>query len=145
MRRFGRPKERPGYAAAGQYTCKRNWTDEATGALTMCNRPVPEGELTHLALNTRSGSYLALCIDHRVELEEEMLLWLSARVGVGRLLSDLLELPNKELVSHTDLRNVLIAQGEGEMKPGPMTTEQQLRAVELRNGPEVRDWVENGS
>ncbi|MFD4858404.1 hypothetical protein [Streptomyces atratus] len=105
---------------------------------------MPEGELSHLALNSRSGSYLALCADCRITLEEELLLWLSARVGVGRLLSDLLELPNKELVSHTDLRKVLIDQDGAEMKSGPMTTEQQLRAVELRNGPDVRDWVENG-
>ncbi|MFJ1700422.1 hypothetical protein ACIOHC_36125 [Streptomyces sp. NPDC088252] len=105
---------------------------------------MPEGELSHLALNSRSGSYLALCADCRTDLEEELLPWLAARVGVGRLLSDLLELPNKELVSHTDLRKVLIEQDGAVMKPGPMTTEQQLRAVELRDGREAREWVENG-
>lgn len=142
MPRFGRPKQRAGYAAAGQYTCKGNWTDRQTKEIVVCGKPVPEGELTHLSLNVRSGSYLALCVECRVDLEEELLPWLAAQVGVGRLLSDLTELPNKELVSHSDLKQVLVDHQKLELKPGPLSPEQQLVAVELRNGREAREWVE---
>ncbi|MFH9606884.1 hypothetical protein [Streptomyces sp. NPDC017448] len=108
----------------------------------MCGKPVPPGELTHLSLNSRSGHYLALCAECRTDLEEEMLHWMAARVGVGQLQSALLELPNKELVSHGDLRKVLIENGALTRKQGPLTQEELEYAVELRDGPEAREWVE---
>lgn len=140
MARIGRPKARSGYAQPGELTCKRNWDED--GRTIVCGNPVPEGELTHIALNSRAGARLALCADCRTELEEEFLYWYAAQVPGERLLSDLLDYPNKGLVSHSELRRVLIEHGAGGDRPGPLTREDQLRAVELRDGPEVRRWVE---
>lgn len=133
------------HAQPGQI-CKRNYEDPETGKITLCGEPLPEGVLTHVAVNGRSGWHLALCEKCREEFQEALLPWLSTAQTRGRLTSELLELPGKSLVSHTTLKAVLVETGRlARVTNGPLTWEQQLEAVEVMKGAEVREWVEEHS
>lgn len=138
---YGRPQTRPGWAQEGQYKCLVNRYDQEADEAFICGKDVPEGELTHVALNSRSGQYLALCTKHREALEETMEEWLSASVGFGRLLASLTQLRGGRLVSHTELREILMEHGDAVPKNGPLTDEQQVRAVLLKFGDEDADFV----
>lgn len=126
-------KQRPGVAARGQFQCRRNTYDPETQQITgVCLKPVPEGELTYLALNALSGHYLALCEDCREELTTVIDEWLGASLGAARLLADLSEMPDGTLVSEHTLREALDADGvRAKSKGGPLTESERSIAVGL--------------
>ena len=138
---FGRPQTRPGWAEEGQFRCLVNTYDMEKDEAIICGKPVPEGELTHVALNSRSGQYLALCTRHRGALEETMDEWFSASVGFGRLLASLTELRSGRLVSNTELREILLRHEVPVPKNGPLTPEQTVKAVALGYGEEDAEYV----
>lgn len=126
-------KQRPGYAAAGQFLCRRHTHDPATGHVSdICNKPVPPGELTHLAHNSPSGDYLALCVSHREELSKLVEEFVSASLGTARLLSELNELSNGQLVSDTELRERLDATNVRPFdRRGPLSAYERKTALEM--------------
>jgi hypothetical protein len=129
------------YAKPGEYTCLYRYWDDERQAVVACGGAVPEGELTSLAFNAFSATFLALCVRHREALAESMQEWLAAGVGQGRVDSTRDELRDGKLVSHTRLRAELLKHGLAG-KNGPLNLEQRLKGVELLYGPEEREYLE---
>lgn len=124
--------QRPGYAAAGEYTCRRAYRDSAGAIESVCSQPVPEGELPHLAYNAPSGTYLVLCGDCREELDAEVQYWRSSSFGAARLLAALHTLPGGILVSEKRLRELLAQYAVRALNvPGPMTEQERAIAIDL--------------
>ena len=141
--RSGRPRTAIDSAAEGQYECRFNWVDVKTERRVACGHPVPEGPLTHLALNNRSGEYLALCAYHRLALRDLVEDWLSTAVGTGRLLAQLTELPDGRLLSQAQLKEALAEHTDYDSsRNGPLPRELEMRGVELVAGPEARQALE---
>jgi hypothetical protein len=116
--------------------------DEGSERVVPCGGEVPEGELTSLALNTRSAAFLALCKRHREALAESVESFMTAAVGQGTISSARVELHEGRLVSHTRLREALMRQNLAG-KQGPLTEEQELTGVELLYGPDERAALEH--
>lgn len=126
-------KQRPGFAALGQYVCRKNEYDPDTGhVIWACNKPVPEGELTHLALNSPGGDYLVLCRECRAELAKVVQGWASASQGKAKLLAELRPLTTGQLVSETDLRAALVdAEVRSPTKRGPLSRDEVQQGLAL--------------
>lgn len=120
-------KQRPGYVAEGELLCRRHSYDPETRRVTkICNKPVPAGELPHLALNSPSGDYLQLCTDCREELYAQVAEWVGASFGTARLVAELLPLSDGQLVSETELKERLAAIGQRDLgKKGPLTPKER--------------------
>lgn len=138
-------QSRLGYAAAGEYVCKYpEKYDTEIDQVAICGRRVPEGPLPWMAIDSRHGSYLALCLKHRRMLKEAAKPFLAATVETGRLLAKSIELADGRLVSHTDIRQIL-QQHLGEEAPtasGPLPGSWVLRGIELMYGKETREAFE---
>lgn len=126
-------KQVPGYALPGQYNCRRNVYDAETKKITsICMKPVPEGELTWLSLNSPKGDYLAICSDCRAELGAVIEEFVAASLGTARLVADLLALPNGQLISEKTLRERLDEAGiRDASKTGLLTEEERSLGLEL--------------
>lgn len=125
--------QRPGYAAAGQYFCRSHTYNPTTRKVTgICGKPVPAGELPHLAYNSTQGDYLALCGDCRAELAEMVEDFVGASLGTARLLADLVALPTGELVSEADIREVLARKEKRKRdKKGPLSAAERKVGLDL--------------
>ncbi|MFI0265624.1 hypothetical protein [Streptomyces luteogriseus] len=142
MPRMGRPRTAREYVRQGEEYCRFKVWDEDSERVVPCGGEVPEGELTSLALNTRSATFLALCKKHRRALAESVEEWMSAAVGQGTVSSTRVELHQGQLVSHTRLREALMQRNLAG-KNGPLTDEQELVGVELLYGEDVREALEH--
>lgn len=140
---MGRPRLNPGAVREGELECRHNYRDPETGRIVVCGDPVPSGELTHLALNSRSGYLLALCVRHREELQEFYDVWASASVGQSSLSGTLAELADGRLVNHLDLKKALVERGELASSKGPLREEDELRAIEYMFGADARAALED--
>lgn len=140
---MGRPRLNPGPVKEGQLECRHNYRDPDTDRIVVCAAPVPAGELTYLALNSRSGSLLALCAEHRAELNEFYEVWGTAAVGQATLNGTLAELADGRLVNHLDLKKALIERGELASAKGPLKPEDERRAIGYMFGDEARPAPED--
>ena len=132
---------RHGYAATGEHVCKYPVVySSKIDQVKICGRRVPEGTMPWLAKDSRNGSFLALCLKHRRMLDEETKPFLAATVETGRLLANSIELADGQLMSHTEIRE-LLREALGEEAPtgsGPLAGAWVLQGIELKHGPEAR-------
>lgn len=135
MPRMGRPKTKIEYAEPDQYNCLLKIFDRDRDRWVLCGDPVPEGDLPSLAHNSASATFLALCKRHRQALAETIEEYRTAAIGQGAVKAARVELSEGRLVSHSRLREALVARNLAG-KNGPLTDEQELTGVELLYGPE---------
>lgn len=127
------PKQLPGHASEGQYTCKRKLYRPRSGKLIrVCEKPVPAGELTYVSLNSKKGRYVLLCVEHRAEVDAYFEELTSDPVGAARLVSGLFETSSGQLISMQTMREALAA---GNVRPlskrGPMSAAERKAALRL--------------
>lgn len=124
--------------------CRFNRYDSVKDVATVCGREVPPGELTWIALNSRTGDRLALCDEHRNLLADLLEPYLSASVGVASLVGAYTELPDTRLISEAELRQILIDNEVSVPKRGPLAPDMRYRAIKYRFGEGVADEMSDG-
>lgn len=124
--------------------CRYNSYDAVKDVAKVCGKRVPPGELTWLALNSRTGDRPVLCEEHRRQLEVDLAPYRSASVGVAAIVGAYTELPDTRLISEAELRQILIDNEVSVPKRGPLTPDMRYRAIKYRFGTKVADEMSDG-